>query len=359
VALVNRRRNEIELEARKNELEERVNRLQARSARLLGEKSVSEQFKGHFDFITAMVAEVEEEARAKEFAPALFDRLASWGPVRQVGMYELGVNRQKLVAPDLNRKKWVALPALWLGKECANGIEAFAVDMGWQVARDVFENEPVELRLYGGAGHPELLVYVDVDRERVAEFPWTLFANLLSGAWRQWRLARQAPRPTMQARPVWEALDVLDQLHFQPAEGAEKVLLLSLTPLLSLVKKKTGNRFHYTAFYNELFLRLGEALHETTRFSFCGPWHMLVFVKPAHLEREHGRMADLVATFPFWRFFEDETKVLGEEARPTLRPLAPSAVNYLRTLEREFDELPIMEAQAKLGRGQQAPRPVL
>lgn len=360
LALVERRKHELELENRNRELEERVSRLQFRSARLLGEKSSSEQFKSYFDFITGLVTEVEEEARAKEFAPALFDRLVDWAPVRQVGMYELGLNRQKLTAPEMNRKKWLALPALWLGKECANGIEPFAIDMGWQVARDVFENEPVELRLFGGGAHPDLLVYMEVDRERVADFPWNLLANMLSGAWRQWRLARQAPRPVMQVRPVWEALDVLDQLHFQPAESGEKVMLLSLTPLLNLVKKKTSNRFYYTAFYNELFLNLGERLHESTRFTFCGPWHILVFAKPPYMEREHGQLMDLVTSFSFWRFFEDEALVLGEEAKPTLRVLAPSAVNYLRVLEREFDEFPILEAQAKMqGRSTPPARPVL
>jgi hypothetical protein len=347
LALVQRRQSEVRAQERAKELEERVGKLQTRTSRLMSERNLTEQFKAHFDFLTLLVAEVETESRSGEFTSALFNRLSDWAPVRQVGMYELAPNRQKLVAPLLQRPKWLALPSLWIGKDCADGIEPFAVDMGWQVARDVFENEPVEIRLHGAGKHPDLLVYMDVDRARAVDFPFELMSTMLSGAWRQWRLSRQQPRPLSQALPVWEALDRLDQIHFHQHEG-EKVLLLSLAPFLSVIKKKTGNRFHYGPFFNEFFLHLGHRLHETTRFSFCGPWHVLVFAKGPFLEREHDQLAELIASFPFWRFFEDEGRILGEELRPTLKPLAPSAVNYLRTLEREFDELPVMEAQAKL-----------
>lgn len=361
LALVKRRRDEVMLKVKTDELEDRVTRLQSRSARLIGERSTNEQFKAYFEFITTLGKEIGEESRAGEFVTALFNRLSEWAPVRNVGLYELSNNRQKLVSTALQRKKWITLPSLWIGKDCNTGIESFAIDMGWQVARDIFETEPVELRLFGVGSHPDMLLYLEVDRERVQEFPWELLASTLSGVWRQWRLARQQPRPMLQSRPVWEALELLDQIHFHQTESGEKVLLLSLTPLLSAIKKKTGNRFHYTAFYNEFFLQLGGVLHETTQFSFCGPWHVLLFTKSAFLEREHSKVSDLLVSFPFWRFFEDESRVMGDEMRPTLKPLAPSAVNYLRTLEREFDELPIMEAQAKLAArlSGQAPRPQL
>lgn len=348
LALVHRRRQEVELRLRADELEERVGRLQTRSARLIGERSTNEQFKSYFELISTIGTEVTEEARHGEFVTALFNRLSDWAPVRNVALYELSNNRQKLVSPALQRKKWITLPALWIGKDCTTGIESFASDMGWQVARDVFETEPVELRLFGVGTHPDMLLYLEVDRERVQDFPWDLLSTTLSGVWRQWRLTRQQPRPVLQSRPVWDALELLDQIQFHQTDSGEKVLLLSFTPLLSAIKKKTGNRFSYAAFYNEFFLQLGAGLHETTQFSFCGPWHVLLFVKGAFLEREHKAVTELLLSFPFWRYFEDDSRVMGEEMRPTLKPLAPSAVNYLRTLEREFDELPILEAQAKL-----------
>ena len=361
LALVNRRRDEVILQSKTAELEDRVTRLQSRSARLIGERSSNEQFKSYFEFITTLGKEVAEESRHGEFVTALFGRLSEWAPIRNVALYELSNNRQKLVSPALQRKKWIGLPPLWIGKDCNSGIESFAIDMGWQVARDIFESEPVEIRMFGVGTHPDMLLYLEVDRERVQEFPWELLASTLSGVWRQWRLSRQQPRPSLQSRPIWDALELLDQIHFHQVEGGEKVLLLSFTPLLSAIKKKTGNRFNYAAFYNEFFLQFGGLLHESTQFSFCGPWHILLFVKGAFLEREHTKISDLLVSFPFWRFFEDESRVMGDEMRPTVKPLAPSAVNYLRTLEREFDVLPIMEAQAKLTArlSGQAPRPQL
>lgn len=348
LALTNRRRRELAIETRNQELEERISRLQTRSARLIGEKNVGEQFKAQFEFIDNMTRALEAEAQTGDFTTALFKKLSDWEPVKRVAMYELGHNRQKLVSPSIQRPKWLALPGLWIGKDCAAGIEPFAVDMAWQVVSDLFENEPVELRLLGGVAHPEMLVYIEVDQERLLEFPWDLMGQMLTASWRRWRLTRETPRPQMQARPVWDALDHMDKLHHHQVEASEKIMLLSLTPLMNLIKKKTGNRYHYTACFNDFFLRLGEALHETTRFSFMGPWHVVLFVQQPFLERDFNQAKDLLSSFAFWKYFEDETRILGEEAKPTLKMLAPSAVNYLRTLEREFDELPIMEAQAKL-----------
>ncbi|MFP5491176.1 MAG: hypothetical protein ACLGG0_06725 [Bacteriovoracia bacterium] len=347
-ALTERRRRELAIETRNQELEERISRLQTRSARLIGEKNESEQFKAHFEFIDSMMRNLEEEAMNGEFTTALFKKLTDWEPVKKVAMYELGHNRQKLVTPSIQRPKWLALPGLWIGKDCAQGIEPFAIDMAWQVASDLFENDPVELRLLGGTAHPEMLVYVEVDQERLIEFPWDLMGQMLTASWRRWRLSREMPRPQMQARPVWEALDHLDKLHHHQVEASEKVVLLSFTPLMNLIKKKTGNRYHYSPAFNDFFIRLGEVMHETTRFSFMGPWHVVLFIQQPFLERDFNQAKDLLAAFPFWKYFEDETRLLGEEAKPTVKLIAPSAVNYLRVLEREFDEFPIMEAQARM-----------
>jgi hypothetical protein len=347
-SLCERRRREVAMELRNRELEERVQRLQTRSSRLISEKSAGEQFKSHFDFIDGMVRTLEAEAAHGDFTKALFEALAKWEPVKNVGMYELGHNRQKLMAPQIQRAKWLALPGLWIGKDCAHGIESFAIDMGWQVVRDLFESEPVELRLFGGSAHPELLVYAEVDQERLIEFPWDLMAQMLTGAYRRWKLSRDLPKPQMQVRPVWDALDHLDRLHHHQVEASEKVVLLSLTPLMNCIKKKTGNRYHYTPAFNDFFIQLGAVIHETTRFSFMGPWHVVLFIQQPFLERDFNQVRDLVASFPFWRYFEDETKLLSDEARPSVKLIAPSAVNYLRTLEREFDEFPIMEAQARM-----------
>jgi hypothetical protein len=347
-ALCERRRHELALEMRNRELEERVSRLQTRSSRLISEKSAGEQFKSHFEFIDGMMRSLEQDAAHTDFSKALYENLAKWEPVKHVAMYELGHNRQKLMAPSIQKPKWLGLPGLWIGKDCTQGIEPFAIDMGWQVVRDLFENEPVELRLMGGAVHPEMLVYVEVDQERLLEFPWDLMGQMLTGAFRRWRMTRDMPRPQMQVRPIWDALDHLDRLHHHQIEASEKVVLVSLTPLMNLIKKKTGNRYHYTPCFNDFFLQLGNALHETTRFSFMGPWHVVLFVQQPFLERDFNQARDLVTSFPFWRYFEDETRLLGEEAKPSVKLIAPSAVNYLRVLEREFDEFPIMEAQAKM-----------
>lgn len=346
--LCERRRSELALEVMNIDLSERVSRLQTRSSRMISEKSEAEQFKTNFESITKLCEVIEDEAMKSDFTTALFSQLSKWDAVKMIGMYELGHNRQKLMSPVMQRNKWTTLPGLWIGKVCEQGIEPFAMDMSWQVARDIFETEPVELKLFGGALHPELIVFAEVDQQRLLEFPWDLMNQMLTASYRRWKLNREMPRPQVQAMPVWEALDHLDELAQPEMESSEKVVLISFTPLISMIKKKANNRFHFTACMNEFFLQLGDALHPSTRFSYMGPWHVVLFIQNNFIEREFNMSRDVVSEFPFWRFFEDETKLLGVESKPSIKILAPSAVNYLRTLEREFDEIPILEAQAKM-----------
>ncbi len=346
--LSERRRSELALEIMSRDLNERISRLQTRSTRMITERNEAEEFKTHFEAISKLCNVIEEDAIKSDFVTALFSQLSKWDAVKMMGMYELGHNRQKLTSPDMQKSKWTTLPGLWIGKVCDQGIEPFALDMSWQVARDIFETEPVELKLLGGALHPELIVFVEVDQQRLLEFPWDLMNQMLTASYRRWKLNREMPRPQVQAMPVWEALDHLDNLSQPQMEASEKLAIISFTPLLTMINKKANNRFHFTACMNDFFLQLGDALHPSTRFSYMGPWHIVLFIQKNFLEREFNMARDVVNAFPFWRFFEDETKLLGVESKPSIKILAPSAVNYLRTLEREFDELPILEAQAKM-----------
>lgn len=340
LGLVNRRQKELKLEKEVKELESRVQRLQARSQRIISERSEAEEFKSNFQFIRELTKDIESAGSRHDFATALVTKLDGWAAIDAFGLFELNQSGQKLISPELSRKKYHPFPSLWLGQPNLAGIEDFAQDMAQQVALDLFDSEPIMLKIHAGNQNPDLLLFISYNVEALKSFPWDALETMLSSTLRQLKLSQQVPKYVSQFVPTWEALDNLDRIQKSGVEGSEqKIVCLSLIPLMDIVKKRSANKFFWSAFFNDFFLQLSGRLQKSTKLSLMGPWQVLFFVGRESMEQEFHSLQAFVRQFTYWKFFEDTSQVLPEEMMPTLKLLPPSASQYLRHFEKEFEEL--------------------
>ena len=178
----------------KADLETRVQRLQVRSQRLISDRSAAEEFRAHFDFVRNFCAEIEDEATRQDFTHSLIAKLEKWEAIDGYGLYELNQNGQKLISPEISKRRYHPFPSLWLGQVNAQGIEFFAQEMATQVANDLFEIEPVTIRIHAGASNPDLLLFVSFKEERMMNFPWDIFETMLSSSLRRLKLHQQIPQ---------------------------------------------------------------------------------------------------------------------------------------------------------------------
>lgn len=339
MCLVERRSEMLKQAHQQKELELRIQRLQTRSQRLISDRSAAEEFRAHFEFIRNFCAEIEDESLTQDFVQALISKLERWEAIDGYGLYELNQSGQKLVAPEVARKKYHPFPSLWLGQANNHGIEKFAQEMATQVANDLFEIEPVMLKIHAGAQQPDVILFVSFREERMMNFPWDVFESMLSSSLRRLKLHQQMPQYASQFLPMWEALDNMDKMQRAGVDSDTRILCLSLIPLVEVAKKRIQNKFYWSAFFNDFFIQLSGRLGKSTKLSVFGPWQVMFFIPREQLETEFQMLNSFIRHFSFWKFFEDNSQVLSEEMLPTLKLVPASSAHYLRLFEKEFEEL--------------------
>lgn len=339
MGLIERRVEVIKQQNAMKEMELRIQRLQSRSQRLISDRSNAEEFKANFEFIRTFCSEVENDALTQDFAKSLISKLEKWEGITGYGIYELNQSGQKLISPEMSKRKLHPFPSLWLGQANHYGIENFAQEMALQVANDLFEVEPVMLKIHAGSQHPEVLVFVSFKEERMMNFPWDVFESLLSSSLRRLKLHQQMPQYSSQFIPMWEALDNMDKMQKSGVEADTRILCLSLIPMIDVAKRKVQNKFYWSAFFNDFFIQLSGRLNKSTKLSLFGPWHVMFFVAKEDLESEFQMLQTFVRQFGYWKFFEDNSQVLSEEMMPTLKLLPASSSHYLKIFEKEFEEM--------------------
>ncbi len=148
--------------------------------------------------------------------------------------------------------------------------------------------------------------------------------------------------------PMWEALDTMDRMQRDTIDADLRIMALSLVPLTDAAKRRSSNKFYWSAFFNDFFLQLSGRLQKSTKLSLMGPWHVVFFIPKENVETETRMLQNFVQQFGFWKFFEDNSQVLTEEMLPHLRLLPPSSSHYFRGFEKEFDDLKIREEGRRL-----------
>lgn len=340
LGMVKRRVKEMKMVRETQDLELRIQRLQTRSQRLITERTEAEEFKANFEFIRTMCSDIENSANKQGFSTALLNKLDQWDSVDGFGLFELNQSGQKLIAPDLSRKKYHPFPSLWLGLANLNGIELFAQDMAAQVANDLFEDEPVMIQIHGAGQGPEMLLFVSFKQEQMVKFPWDILGAMLSSSLRRLKLHQQMPRYATQFMPLWEALDNMDRLQKIGSDAGDvRILCLSFVPLMNLVKRRANNKFYWSAFFNDFFLQLSGRVQKSTKLSLLGPWQVIFFIPKETMDSEFQSIQSFIKQFHFWRFFEDNSQLLPEDIWPTLRLVPPSSTHYLGLFEKEFEDM--------------------
>jgi hypothetical protein len=337
--LLQRRSEMIKNHKEMKDLELRIQRLQSRSQRLISDRSSAEEFKAHFEFIRNLCNEIEHASLTQDFGRVLLTKLEKWEAIDGYGFFELNQSGQKLVSPELSLKKHHPFPSLWLGQTNQNGIELFAQEMALQVANDLFEVAPVMIKINSGKQLPDMILFVSFKEERMLNFPWDVFESMLSASLRGIKLHHQAPQYSSQFTPMWEALDNMDKMQKGGVDSDVRILCLSLIPIVDVAKRKIQNKFFWSAFFNDFFIQLSGRLNKTTKLSLFGPWHVLFFVPKENLESEFHMLQTFTRQFGFWKFFEDNSQVLSEDMMPVLKLITPSSALYLKTFEKEFEEI--------------------
>src|SRR5690606_38075639 len=133
------------------ELENKARRMSKRSQQISEGAEELFRFEQDVQKLNQLVAKTATFGKNDHFTDRLASVFSSWEFCQRFSIFELNQTGQKIVSPQLNNPKYKALPSMWLGKVCSNGIELFAEEMAGEICLDEFESKNLKIIKIKGA----------------------------------------------------------------------------------------------------------------------------------------------------------------------------------------------------------------
>lgn len=351
-AALRRRNEELRLIDKNAELEERTRRLQTRANRILKDTQESCNFQRQFQAMMNLTSRVGKAPDKRDFLNRLTGLFSDWDACLGYGVYALNASRQKLTSPKTIKKKYEALPDLWLTRPGQNGIDLYAQEMACEVAFDFFENDARAIAVKGTGELPEIMLIGKFDETSLRGFPWELLEERLSSAYVKISLEERAGgKESSKLVAFWEAFAYMDDMHFHQAEGLHRVADIDLAGLTEAIEGHRSNRFFWKSFCSDFIASLERNLSGDFKISAVGPDKLLVFIDKNRLEEDFAKLKSVCAEFPYWRYFQDASLLMTKAMRPNVRLAAPSSYNFISSAV----DLSAPQEAAALSRGFRRP----
>lgn len=325
-----------ELRNERNNQNEIIEKLKAESLAIVQ----TDQYQSMVKNVCLQLEEVRDE---HDFFRAVEKVFHGIDEISEFAMMELSFNGQKLISPISHVKNFSAIPSLWLGQACTNGIELFAQNMATQVAVEIMGGDLVSLLIKGNQSRPEKIMFIKAKNELFYnQFDWNMLEAYLNGFNASFRnkLERE---PTVEKKfsSSFKAMSFLDQyLYGSLANSSDinknnqkmdyRLIDLDLTSLTDFILKKGNNRFFWSKFELEFINKLEVQSRVDFRVFDYGVSHLAFLVASADLDSFFDELKEFSSKFSYWKYFEDSESVLTQMIHPKVNMVALSAFAYLK-----------------------------
>jgi len=282
--------------------------------------------------VKSICLQLEEHRGEADFFRAVEKVFQGVDEIAEFAMMELSFNGQKLLSPISHVQKFRAIPSLWLGQACTNGIELFAQNMATQVAVDLMGGDLVSILIKGNQAKPDKIMFVKAKNELFYnQFDWNMLEAYLNGFYASFRNKLDAePTPSKKFTSTFEAMSFLDQFLFEKTKMDYRLIDVDLSALVDLVMKKGGHRFFWTKFEKEFINKLEIQSRCDFRVFDYGVNHLAFLVNATDLDAFFDELKEFSSKFSYWKYFEDSEGVLAQIINPKVAMVPLSAYAYLK-----------------------------
>jgi len=285
--------------------------------------------------VKSVCLQLEEHRGEADFFRAVEKVFQGIDEIAEFAMMELSFNGQKLLSPISHVQKFRAIPSLWLGQACTNGIELFAQNMATQVAVDLMGGDLVALLIKGNQARPDKIMFVKAKNELFYnQFDWNMLEAYLNGFYASFRNKLDAePTPAKKFTSTFEAMSFLDQFLFEKTKMDYRLVDVDLTPLIDIIMKKSGQRFFWNKFEKEFINKLEIQSRCDFRVFDFGINHFAFLVNATDLDAFFDELKEFSSKFSYWKYFEDSEGVLAQIINPKVAMVPLSAYAYLKSTQ--------------------------
>lgn len=303
-----------------------------------------EYFKNYLDSI---VQRLENKRNARDFYEAVSVVFDSVREIAEWGILELNKSGQRLVSPILESDKYTAIPSLWLGQPCREGIQTFAQNLASQVGVDLMGGELMSLMIRGKHDLPDKIILIKCENEAfLNNFEWEGLERYLSGLYSSFSL-RETKVEEALSRVVnpFDLLQKMDRFNFDQAiEEHENrhLITIDFTELIQFIRNKPEVRFFWGDFFKDFIYRFENQYKVTLKVTPFNVGYLGLIVENTEKEKVFRAMKAFTSRFPYWKYFEDIDIVMVRDMPPKVRMIHYSSDAVFAMLDgQELHSAPI------------------
>jgi hypothetical protein len=274
------------------------------------------------------------------------------GPViefENFSVVELSFNGQKLLSPISLSPKYRAIPSIWLGQVCKEGIELFAQNMAAQVAQEILGGNIISLLVQGKKNKPEKIIFIKTcDEQCLNHFDWELFESFLNGLNANIHLKEIKEQNIIKRfGSTFDAMGFLDQfvsgtINLQDESFKKelhqdsRLINLDLGSIKNILLKNGQQRFYWKKFRDDFLTRL----EMQSKYNFIvfenGISHLGFIVNAKELNYFFEELKDFSNKFAYWKYFENNDAIIFQELKPIVKMSPLSSFAYLKDCEEKI-----------------------
>jgi hypothetical protein len=245
------------------------------------------------------------------------------------GIYFLNESFNKLYSPHYDLEKYEMFPALFLGKECHQGLETFAIELAEDVASESLDKNFRTLKIFPRNSQPEVLIIGRYQEEALDFFPWQDLADFFSYELSKAYLS-QNHRNTISSNLIshFEALQRFDEIQFHQRPNEFRIISVSLNPLIQNISSSVQNRFFWSDFLKDLLGTISREVHHQIKCVENGAAELLFLLPIDHIEPAFKSLQKVFHDFPFHQYFADSETFLKKMSFEFLF-VSPSSQNVI------------------------------
>lgn len=339
-SILHRRNEELKLIEQIETLDGRVERLKSRSSRLTVQQEKDSFTISQSEKVNKFISDFGRVDSVENFINRSISSFSEMDGCIDFGIYKLNSTNQKLVSPKAKKMKYRNLPDLWLSSVCNEGITNYAIEMAYDVCYGLMDDELTALRIQGTFNNPDLLIIGNFDQEKTKNYNWNAIETKLNSEYRRAvAISNTSPEKASHHDSIFETFKTLDNIQFHQSDSKHRHVLIDFSSLVTLVKQRSSNRFHWDAFAKEFNAELSDSLHGDFRISNYGVECFVVSIEKKYIESDFHKVKEFVGGFQFWRYFEDSSLVVSSDLAPDVRLIAPSSVNIIRQAQDGFNDI--------------------
>ncbi len=329
--LIRRRLEFKNLEENFNTLNSRIDRLKLRGKRLTEEQEALSTQSRQMNELSAFIKSMGRVDSVEEFLNRVISSFSKWDNCIEFGIYQLNSTGQKLVSPLRRMDKYRNLPDLWLTRAGDLGIEEYAQEMINDVCYGLMGDELVSLNITGINDLPDILLVGRFEGQSTNKMDWSMLEMKLSAEYRG-ALASTYMRDEKRtySESIFTMMQNMDDILFHRVDSEHRYLMIDFSNLVSTVRQRTGNRFHWKAFYQEFSSEMAQFLHGDFRIASYGAEGIFVAIDKKFIEMDFQGIKAFVEDFQVWRYFEDSALLVSQDLTPSMKFIAPASANVLR-----------------------------